>query len=82
MTLRFKGVMGEFDECEREFTPGVPDQLHYRWISSSGQTDNFCWEVGNLSAREHLEHNQRGGFGRVPYRIRVFIHPNKPKRGE
>ena len=72
MNLRFKGVMSE------------PDAVRAVWLNGevceySGYGEHTLTELraGNDDCRaDGLEHAV------IPYRIRIYIHPNKPKRGE
>jgi hypothetical protein len=72
MTLQYKGVMGEPDAVRGVWANGgVCDYVGY------GEHTLTELRAGNDDCRaDGLEHAV------IPYRIRIYIHPNKPKRGE
>jgi hypothetical protein len=71
MTLQFKGVMGEPDAVRAVFLGG--DITAY-----AGQCEIATSEL----KRVNDEYRARGwDFNSIPYRIRIYIKPNQPKRG-
>lgn len=70
MTLRFKGAMGEPDAVREVWSTGLvnvgPPFLNLRELSKANAR---LRAIGSVRAT-------------VPYRIRIYIKPNKPKRGD
>jgi hypothetical protein len=73
MTLQYNGVMGE------------PDAVYVTWADGQLRPhESDCW--GFISAQNLCDCNnrdRRDGLEQavIPYRIRIYIKPNQPKRG-